>query len=41
VWQAQKSGNNRRRLEQGQHVNPVVHDAAAEFGEVSLKLLNR
>jgi hypothetical protein len=35
------SGNNRRRLEQGQHVNPVAHNAAAEFGEVSVKLLNR
>jgi hypothetical protein len=35
------SGNNRRRLEQGQHVNPVAHDVAAEFGEVSVKLVNR
>jgi hypothetical protein len=35
------SGNNRRRLEQGQHVNPVVHDAAAGSGEVSVKLPNR
>jgi hypothetical protein len=36
VWEAQTSGNNRRRFEQGKHVNPVVHDAAAEFGEVSV-----
>jgi hypothetical protein len=36
-----RAQNERQQIaadfEQGQHVNPVAHDAAAEFGEVPVK----